>query len=92
MVTPEHTRRTRALLGPDKLLLPGHFAVVDTDSASDRLLDALVAHGDPPAVARGLLAHIEAGADHVGVYPVGDDPVQVLLGVAAQWPAPEDSG
>ncbi|MFD2420749.1 TIGR03620 family F420-dependent LLM class oxidoreductase [Amycolatopsis pigmentata] len=120
MVTPEHTRSARAILGPDRLLLPGHFAVVDTDaervrafaraappgtalnvtnyaanfrrlgftdrdlanSGSDRLIDALVRHGDPATVASGLFAHLDAGADHVGVYPVGDDPIAILRGVA----------
>jgi probable F420-dependent oxidoreductase len=52
------------------------------DAGSDRLIDALVAHGDPAAVARGLLAHRDAGADHVGVYPLGDDPIATLLAVA----------
>lgn len=31
MVTPEHTRRARSILGPGKLLLPGHFALVEPD-------------------------------------------------------------
>jgi probable F420-dependent oxidoreductase len=121
MVTPEHTRRARAILGDGKLLLPGHFAVVDTDvdrvraiarssppgtalqvtnyagnlrrlgftdadfadSGSDRLIDALVLHGDPATVAAGVTAHLDAGADHVGIYPIGDDPIATLLGVAA---------
>jgi probable F420-dependent oxidoreductase len=34
---------------------------------SDRLIDALCLHGDPESVARGLMAHVDAGADHVGV-------------------------
>ncbi len=120
MSTPEHTRRARAILGPGKLLLPGHFAVVDpdpgrarklarsappgtalqvtnyatnlrrlgytdddfADAGSDRLIDALVAHGGPAAVAAGLHAHLDAGADHVGVYPLGEDPVRTLRDVA----------
>src|SRR5712675_31213 len=32
---------------------------------SDRLIDALVAHGDAPAIARRLAEHHAAGADHV---------------------------
>jgi probable F420-dependent oxidoreductase len=120
LVTPEHTRRARAVLGPGKLLLPGHFALLETDveraralarsqppgtalhitnyaanlrrlgftdddladSGSDRLIDALVAHGEPGTVAKVLRSHLEAGADHVGVYPVGDDPVATLLTIA----------
>jgi probable F420-dependent oxidoreductase len=34
---------------------------------SDRLIDALVAHGDPATVAAELTAHLDAGADHVAV-------------------------
>lgn len=35
------------------------------DDGSDRLIDALVAHGDPAAVAARLTEHLDAGADHV---------------------------
>jgi probable F420-dependent oxidoreductase len=34
---------------------------------SDRLIDALVAHGSPDQVAAKLRAHVDAGADHVAV-------------------------
>ena len=34
---------------------------------SDRLIDALVAHGTPDQVAAKLRAHVDAGADHVAV-------------------------
>jgi probable F420-dependent oxidoreductase len=34
---------------------------------SDRLIDALVAHGSPDQVAAKLHAHVDAGADHVAV-------------------------
>ncbi|MEW2353427.1 TIGR03620 family F420-dependent LLM class oxidoreductase [Spirillospora sp. NPDC029432] len=120
MVTPEHTRRARELLGADRLLLPGHFALPEPDAeraravaraappgqalqvtnyannlrrlgftdedlsgtGSDRVIDALLAYGDPPGLARGLIAHLDAGADQVGVYPLGDDPVATLRAVA----------
>ncbi len=103
LVPPEHTRRAREILGPDKLLAPEHKVVVDTDpqrgralgarrvrtpylglvnytsnlrrlgftdedlanGGSDRLIDALVAHGSPEQVAAQLTAHLDAGADHV---------------------------
>ncbi len=58
-----------------------------TDGGSDRLVDALVLHGTVDQVAEGLTAHLEAGADHVGVHVLGDDPLpsyrdlaKVLLG------------
>ncbi|MDX8029968.1 TIGR03620 family F420-dependent LLM class oxidoreductase [Lentzea sp. BCCO 10_0856] len=37
------------------------------DLGSDRLIDALVAHGSPDQVAAKLRAHVDAGADHVAV-------------------------
>jgi probable F420-dependent oxidoreductase len=40
------------------------------DGGSDRLLDAMVLHGDAETIARGLRAHFEAGADHVCIQPV----------------------
>jgi probable F420-dependent oxidoreductase len=50
-------------------------------TGSDRLIDALVAHGDQATVAKRLLAHRAAGADHVGGYPLGD-PIATLVAVA----------
>ncbi|WP_405182521.1 hypothetical protein OG225_16615 [Nocardia sp. NBC_01377] len=32
---------------------------------------------------RGLIAHLDAGADHVGVYPLGDDTIGTLRTIAA---------
>jgi probable F420-dependent oxidoreductase len=105
LVPPEHTRRARQILGPDKLLAPEHKVVLDPDPASarelgrrrirtpylglvnytsnlrrlgyndedlsdggsDRLVDALVAHGTAEQVATLLAEHLDAGADHVCV-------------------------
>ncbi|WP_410667901.1 TIGR03620 family F420-dependent LLM class oxidoreductase [Amycolatopsis sp. cmx-4-68] len=53
-----------------------------TDPFSDRLVDALVLHGDAAAVAAGIRAELAAGADHVGVHPVSEDPIGVLRQVA----------
>jgi probable F420-dependent oxidoreductase len=39
--------------------------------ASDRLVDALVAHGDEDAIAARVRAHHDAGADHVCLYVLG---------------------
>jgi probable F420-dependent oxidoreductase len=39
---------------------------------SDRLIDAMVLYGDTEAVAQGLRAHLEAGADHICVQVLGD--------------------
>ncbi len=42
---------------------------------SDLLIDALVLHGTVDQVAEGLTGHLEAGADHVGIHVLGDDPL-----------------
>ena len=49
-----------------------------TSSGSDRLIDALVLHGQPDQIKAGLVAHLEAGANHVSVQVLvapGDDPM-----------------
>ena len=56
---------------------------------SDRLIDALVLHGQPEQIKAGLVAHIDAGANHVSVQVLaapGDDPMpgyRALAGVLA---------
>jgi probable F420-dependent oxidoreductase len=41
------------------------------DNGSDRLVDALVVHGDEEVIAARVGAHHDAGADHVCIYVVG---------------------
>lgn len=62
---------------------PGDFE----DGGSDRLIDALVLHGDIDHVAARLNEHLRAGADHVCIQALGEDPsvahrelASVLLG------------
>ena len=38
---------------------------------SDRLIDAVVAHGTPEDIAKRLNEHLEAGADHVAIQVLG---------------------
>ncbi|NLD77839.1 MAG: LLM class F420-dependent oxidoreductase [Acidimicrobiales bacterium] len=45
------------------------------DGGSDRLVDTLVVHGDEAAIAGRVAEHREAGADHVCVQVLSDDPV-----------------
>jgi probable F420-dependent oxidoreductase len=120
MVTPEHTRRAREILGDDRLVLPGLQVLLDTDvdraratarasvltpalhvanytnnlrrlgftdvdltdPGSDRLIDALVLHGDAATIAAGVQAHVDAGANHVAVTALGDSPLDTLRAVA----------
>ncbi len=52
------------------------------DGGSDRLIDAVIPHGSGVAIAEVVHAHLEAGADHVCLQPVG------VSGVPAeQWTA-----
>jgi probable F420-dependent oxidoreductase len=44
-----------------------------TKPGSDRLVDELALHGDAATVARGVTAHLDAGADHVCVQVLGED-------------------
>jgi probable F420-dependent oxidoreductase len=120
LVTPEHTRRAREILGPGPLLAPDQKVVLETDperaraiarprvqqpylgltnylsnlrrlgftdadfadGGSDALIDALVVHGDAEALARGVTAHLDAGADHVAVQALGSDPMPALRALA----------
>ncbi len=41
------------------------------DGGSDRLIDAVIPHGSPDQIAAVARAHLDAGADHVCVQPVG---------------------
>ncbi len=49
------------------------------NGGSDRLIDALVAHGDPETVVAKLRGHLDAGADHICVQTLGgaDDPTGI---------------
>jgi probable F420-dependent oxidoreductase len=44
-----------------------------TDGGSDKFIDAMVLWGDAPTIARGLAAHLQAGADQVCIQPVHPD-------------------
>jgi probable F420-dependent oxidoreductase len=55
---------------------------------SDRLIDALVAHGSPQAVARRLKEHLEAGADHVAVQVLGGWTPETLLPALGELAGP----
>ena len=41
---------------------------------SDRLIDAVIPHGAPEAIAEAVRAHLDAGADHVCLQPLGHGP------------------
>src|SRR5580692_9749546 len=126
LVTPEHTREARRILGAGPLLAPEQKVVFDTDperaraigrprvqhpylgltnylanlrrlgwtdadfadGGSDALIDALVVHGDAQAIARGVTAHLDAGADHVAIQVLNADPLPALREIAGQLQLP----
>jgi probable F420-dependent oxidoreductase len=47
------------------------------DGGSNRLIDAVIAHGSAEAIAETVHAHLEAGADNVCLQPVGHGTEQV---------------
>ncbi|MEU4518241.1 LLM class F420-dependent oxidoreductase [Amycolatopsis sp. NPDC024027] len=51
---------------------------------SDRLVDALALHGDAAAIAPGLAAHLEAGADQVVVQVLNEDPWPAYRALASE--------
>ncbi|MFE3290357.1 LLM class F420-dependent oxidoreductase [Rhodococcus sp. NPDC059234] len=55
------------------------------NGGSDRVVDALVAHGDAASIAARLTEHLTAGADHVAiqVLPADGDGVPALTALAA---------
>jgi probable F420-dependent oxidoreductase len=122
LVTPEHTRQARQILGDGPLLAPEQKLVLETDperaraigrpkvqnpylsltnylsnlrrlgwtdadladGGSDALIDALAVHGDAAALARGVTAHLDAGADHVATQVLNPDPLPALRALAGQ--------
>jgi len=122
LVTPEHTRQARQILGDGALLAPEQKLVFETDperaraiarprvqdpylgmtnyvsnlrrlgwadadladGGSDALIDALAVHGDAAAIARGVTAHLDAGADHVAAQILNPDPLPALRALAGQ--------
>jgi probable F420-dependent oxidoreductase len=66
-VTPYLGRRNYAA----NLLRHGFTEEDLGDGGSDRLVDAVVRHGSAEQVAEAVRAHLDAGADHVCLQPVG---------------------
>jgi probable F420-dependent oxidoreductase len=56
------------------------------DGGSDQLVDALVVQGDVAVISRGVIAHLQAGADNVSVQPVGPDHLSVFRALADHLP------
>jgi probable F420-dependent oxidoreductase len=55
---------------------------------SDRLIDAVVAHGTPEAIAQRLGEHLDAGADHVAIQVLGGYDEGTLLPALTEFAEP----
>jgi probable F420-dependent oxidoreductase len=55
---------------------------------SDKLIDAVVAHGTTEAIAARLAEHLDAGADHVAIQVLGGWPEDRLLAALTELAAP----
>ncbi len=67
----------------NNLLREGWEETDFANGGSDRLVDALVIQGSAEEVAPGLAAHLTAGADHLGIQVLGDDPLPQYRELAA---------
>jgi probable F420-dependent oxidoreductase len=59
----------------NNLLRLGYSERDVADGGSDRLIDDVIPHGSPAEVANVVRAHLDAGADHVCLQPVGHGPM-----------------
>ena len=58
------------------------FTEAEIDGLADRMVDALVAWGEPEVIAERVAAHRVAGADQVVLSALGDDPLPVARRLA----------
>lgn len=88
---PQRAReKARPVVGPylglrnyvNNLLRSGYSSDDVVDGGSDWLIDALALHGDPDTIATGITAHLDAGADHVCVQAIGEDPLPTYRALA----------
>jgi|tagenome__1003787_1003787.scaffolds.fasta_scaffold20833486_2 probable F420-dependent oxidoreductase len=74
----EYAKTYLGLSNYTKNLLQFGYTQADIDDGgSDRLIDAVIPHGSPEAIAQTIRAHLEAGADHVCLQPLGHGPEPV---------------
>lgn len=68
----------------NNLMREGWEATDLEEGGSDDLVDALVLHGDAARISAGIRAHVEAGADHVCIHSLRDDPMDEYRQLAAE--------
>lgn len=82
---PDRARRVARATMARYLQLPNYtrnltrmgFTDDDISSVSDRLVDAIVLWGDVESIVPRVREHLEAGADHVCVQAIVEDPVEL---------------
>jgi len=73
-VARDYARLYLGLRNYTKNLLDFGFTEDDVaDGGSDQLIDAVIPHGSAEQIAEVVHAHLEAGADHVCVQPLGEE-------------------
>jgi probable F420-dependent oxidoreductase len=73
-VAREYARRHLGLRNYRQNLLDLGFTEADlADGGSDRLLDAVIPQGSADQIADAVHAHLDAGADHVCLQPLGEE-------------------
>ena len=79
---PDRAKATARQRVAGRLSMPGTYAATmarlgyseqEITEVSDRLVDAIVGHGDSAAIAARVREHLAAGADHVMVMVTGTD-------------------
>ncbi len=78
LMLPNYVNNLRALGYADEDL---------ADGGSDRLVDAIVAWGEEPAIAARVREHLDAGADHVALQPYAEDAAQAVAWLERLAPA-----
>jgi probable F420-dependent oxidoreductase len=72
-VARDYARLYLGLRNYTQSLLRSGFGEIDiADGGSDRLIDAVIPHGSAEQIAEVARAHLDAGADHVCLQPLGE--------------------
>jgi probable F420-dependent oxidoreductase len=96
-IARSHVRRYRPLVNYTNNLRRLGFDETDfQNDGSDRLIDRLVAWGDLPMISKRIEEHRQAGADHIGLPAITDDPRALPTDqwrpLAPDTPATRDTG
>ena len=84
-VAREYAKLYLGLTNYTNNLLKFGFSESDLENGgSDRLIDAVIPHGSAEQVAEAIQRHLDAGADHVCLQPLGtDEPTDDYRALAA---------